>query len=314
MLFAGNVAINTIKKYFLQTKKSFSVYSNDPFKFPRFKRDPQRVWSGIMTPLSSEARGSLTVEAALVFPIFLFVIISILSFVSILQLEMKVDSSLSRVAKETAVYAAVGEDVLGEFSSSGFAGGALLSETYVRGCVMKDLGSGYLSGSPAKSGTHFSFLGSRFMEEDRIELRCNYKVEPFFALSPMSGFFVGDVAVARAYTGYDNAGAAVAAEKEEIVYITPYGTAYHKDKECNYLDLSIEKTPGAAVGDLRNRDGAGYYACPICAQKKKESVVYITDYGTCYHNDAFCSGLKRTIEAVPISKVGGRGPCMKCYG
>ncbi|MCR5654546.1 MAG: pilus assembly protein [Lachnospiraceae bacterium] len=259
-------------------------------------------------------RGSLTVEAALVFPIFLFAIMSLLSFVSILQLEMKVNGSLSSVAKETAVYAAVGEDALGELGESGILGGTLLSETYVRAMVMKDLGSEYIAKSPAESAMNFSFLGSTFMEDDRIELHCNYKVEPFFSLSPLSGFFVGDVALARAYTGYDNAGQALANEKEEIVYITPYGTAYHKDKSCNYLDLSIQRSLGEQVGALHNKDGGRYHACPICARGKKDAVVYITDYGDCYHNDAFCSGLKRTVEAVPISKVGGRTPCMKCYG
>ena len=50
-------------------------------------------------------KGSLTIEASLLVPIFLFAVISILSFTEILRAQMKINSSLQQTAKELSVYA-----------------------------------------------------------------------------------------------------------------------------------------------------------------------------------------------------------------
>ena len=40
--------------------------------------------------------------------------------------------------------------------------------------------------------------------------------------------------------------------------------------------------------------------------------VYVTDYGTCYHSDLACSGLKRTIYLILLEETGGKRACGKC--
>ena len=58
----------------------------------------KRMSPGFIAPFFH--RGSLTVEAALVIPLFLFAVISILSFTEILRVQMKLNSSLQQTAKE----------------------------------------------------------------------------------------------------------------------------------------------------------------------------------------------------------------------
>lgn len=46
---------------------------------------------------------------------------------------------------------------------------------------------------------------------------------------------------------------------------------------------------------------------------KEDAVgLYITETGNKYHSSLDCSGLKRHIDAVPITEVGGMGACSKC--
>lgn len=266
-------------------------------------------------------KGSLTLEASLLVPVFLFAIISLLSFTEILRVQMKINSSLQQTAKELSVYGyAVKNNVQMDTLSnpeensetSSFLSGIAISETYVRSRLIKDLTSEYLQASPVKGSGNLSFVGSKFMEKDRIELRCVYPVTPFFALSDKAGFYTESTAVARAFTGYDNTSNYANAEKETYVYITETGRVYHQSRSCHYLDLSIQQTDKNQISALRNASGGRYYACPLCAKSGIGNNVYITDYGDCYHYDLLCSGLKRTIQAVPISEVGTRTPCSKC--
>lgn len=257
--------------------------------------------------------GSLTIEAALVIPIFIFAIIAVLSFTDILRLQMKLDSSMTQCAKELSVYGYAGNKVLGESKDNlPFPAETLFSETYIRNRVISELGKEYLDGSPLEGNRTMHFLGSRILKDDRIELYATYYVTPFFALSPRAGFLTGNTAVARAFTGYDNLTAGNPIVKEEVVYITPEGKAYHKDRGCHYLDLSIEKIFIEEISGVRNKDGNIYHACPLCKGAGGKRTVFITNYGNRYHGDVLCSGLKRTVEMVVISEVGDRHPCSKC--
>ncbi len=267
----------------------------------------------ISSVISITHEGSLTVEAALVIPIFLFAVTAVLSFTDILRLQMKMDSAMTQCAKELAVYGYAGESIAGEvLDDIPFPEGTLFSETYVRNRVISELGQDYLSRSPANGSGTIHFLGSRIMENDRIELDAAYYVTPYFALSPKSGFLTGNHAVARAFTGYDNLSAVNEKDREEFVYITPEGEAYHKSRGCHYLDLSIEKVFIEDISGIRNAEGGIYHACPLCKGAGNGTTVFVTNYGNRYHRDVLCSGLKRTVEMVPISETGGRHPCAKC--
>lgn len=282
--------------------------------FPKIKKNLCNYFSKrISSVISITSEGSMTIEAALVIPVFLFAVMAILSFGEILRLQMKLDSALQQCAKELAVYGYAGDSLSGgTISDLSFPVEAVFSESYVRNRIISELGKDYLDASPMEGTGSLHFLGSKIMENDRIELRCSYYVTPFFSLSPKAGFLTGSTAVARAFTGYDNMTYTDAGEKEEYVYITADGTVYHRKRNCHYLDLSIEKVFADEVSKLRNAQGSVYYACSVCGQTNSGSIVFITSYGNKYHSDILCSGLRRTVEAVPLSQVGARGPCSKC--
>ena len=104
-----------------------------------------------------------------------------------------------------------------------------------------------------------------------------------------------------------------ACEGEELVYVTPRGTVYHRNRNCTYLRLSVRTLSSGSLDTARNLSGGKYVPCEYCIKGHTvPSSVYITDYGTGYHSSRECQGLKRTIMAVPLSKVEGLRRCYRC--
>lgn len=116
----------------------------------------------------------------------------------------------------------------------------------------------------------------------------------------------------RKWTGYNVNHVDASNLKEELVYITETGRVYHRSRGCSYLNPSIRCTTIQSIQNLRNHDGAKYKPCSNCGACGGLGIVYITEYGERYHYNIRCSGLKRTIRTVPLSKVKHLGSCSKC--
>ena len=107
--------------------------------------------------------------------------------------------------------------------------------------------------------------------------------------------------------------AQVQGETEEMVYVTDYESVYHTSSSCTHLALTVQAVSGSAAGRKRNVYGKRYHACDKCVGSGgKNTVVYITNEGDCYHNSAECSGLKRTTHLVRRSEAEGLPLCSRC--
>ena len=100
--------------------------------------------------------------------------------------------------------------------------------------------------------------------------------------------------------------------EEETVYVTETGMVYHRDYHCTYLELSIQMVPASALDGLRNESQESITPAAAACTGKAHGLVYVTDYGEKYHSSLNCSGLKRTVYAVPLSEAVGKGACSKC--
>ena len=159
-----------------------------------------------------------------------------------------------------------------------------------------------------------SLAGSSVMEEgDIIDLQVSYRVKPFAELMGFPGFTMRQRYYGRAWTGYDvTRYVSDLKEEDPMVYITKAGTVYHVNRNCTYLNPSVEMTSVEAVTDRRNPSGAKYHPCELCDGELAQGQVYITSQGNRYHSRIQCSGLKRTIYTVPLSEVHEKGVCSKC--
>lgn len=253
------------------------------------------VWEGGRNNIkNSYKKASLTVEASLILPIFLFAMILIGYLGQMIRCQDEVQGALTRLAREaSAEYGASQSD---RWKSQAYYMAKL--NTYIQG-----------------AGGAITFMDSRLMEEnDEIDLVAEYLITPPFSIIGLGNFHFRQRVHTRAFTGVDQRSRETT-QDGTIVYITDTGSVYHRKLSCTYLKLSISQVVYGDLAFLRNSSGGKYKACERCGKDKEpgvQSEIWITNYGDRYHTSRSCSGLKRSIREIRLSEVGSRTPCSKC--
>lgn len=276
---------------------------------------------------------SLTVEASLVMPIFLYFMIAFLYFIQMFTIQEKIQSAITQMGLRLSKTAYFYKDFpdIGEalnfdktiFGNEIDLGLSDITDKIMSGGSLKLYAKKYLDKDWVKhsciqggfDGIDF-YASSLNNEDDCIDIVLKYKIN-----IPVKIFIFGDMNMiqrvrVRAWTGYE-VPAVYSSESDNdgtIVYITPTGSVYHKTKDCSHIKLSISAVQGIPR-NLRNVNGEKYKKCEECCKGKENeiAVYYITTDGTHYHSSRSCSALKRTVKEIPISEVGSRTPCKRCY-
>jgi len=260
---------------------------------------------------TSSAVGSLTIETALVLPIFMFAMLSVAHLTEGVRFSSVMSAALCEVSTEYAKFSYAYSKGI----SGGDLSGRVIGVAAAGSAVLNRIGEDYLTGAPVSGGKGgISFLRSSVLDRDEtIDLVASYRISTPYNFPGFTDIKVTDRARVRAFTGYDNTkkGSRDDEEPDEMVFITETGSVYHRERGCRHLKLNIMTTTVDAVGDRRANDGSRYYPCS-CASGIKSGIVYITDDGNRYHSNLGCSSLKRTIYEVPLKEVSGRTPCKSC--
>lgn len=239
--------------------------------------------------------GSMTVEAAIVVPLFLFFLLNLLGIIEIYGLHGTLTASLREVGRELSVYAYAYDAIVDEEEDEGLEAlveNVAFSYLYVKAQVEDFAGQQYLDASPLTEGKEsLSYLQSSILQQDEvIDLVVTYQVSPFISLAGFRPARFYNRYYGRAWTGYD----VEKGDNSQEVYVAENAEVYHMERECTHLLLSIKECSSAEVENLRNEDGNKYSACEFCLTEGK-SLLYITDRGDCFHGQINCSGLKRTV-------------------
>lgn len=149
-------------------------------------------------------------------------------------------------------------------------------------------------------------------ENEDICLEKNRVIKSPFALLSISNCRLHIKCVVKPWTGYNVADGKNRNEEDKIVYMTEYGSVYHKNRSCTHLSLSIQAIASDLVFTERNESGECYEPCEYCEDKGFVTVVFITSHGNRYHTTAKCRGLKRSVKTLRLSEVEGISPCQKC--
>lgn len=289
-MLCRRVQLSTLSK-----KKIENSLQANHSMFPPAQNDTP---SGKVSPCISETqRGSLTVEAAFVVPIFFLALVLVISLMDMVRVQTRVALSLNQSAKKLGMYGYAAEKALGESPVGKLEGPVCAAYA--------------ASQLPREARTEVSLTGSSYRDHI-VELRAagvyRFPVS-FFGLSRVKFQAAARV---HAWTGYRAEEDERSGKTEEMVYVADRRTVYHIYGDCSHLQLTIYCTDTRGVRDQRNESGSRYHACPHCAEDAGNTVLYITPQGDRYHADPLCSALKRTGRLVKKSEVGGLSVCSRC--
>lgn len=277
-------------------------------------------------PAALKKKGSLTIEAALSLPIFLFFAIAVFYFLMIIFLQSDIQLHMEETARSMGKQAYLLERLDGltineeeiDAETKGLLAAGFNPLVIKTSILKKDLSNKIDSSRIAGGSGGFYTYHSNYDEEEGIlDIVTHYNYRIPFLPGNMGQVKLSQRCRSHVWVGRElrkQAGGKEADQKEvKTVYVTEYGTVYHLSEDCHYLDLSIHSVSAGDIAGARNANGGKYYPCS-CAKHTLSGSYYVTDYGTNYHADLSCSGLKRTIREVDISEVGNLHACPKCGG
>lgn len=237
-------------------------------------------------------RGSAAVEATLVFPLFLFFVMSLYHMCC----SRLADNYIYEAAVETAEYMAE----YAYLDGNNFLIPSYMFEGYVDS---EEIVERYVSGGV----DGVSFIGSVPLDDaGYITLCVRYRLAIQLPFLPKLTIDRNYSIRQKAYVGADyNVDEDDTENDDCYVYVTDNRDVYHSTRACTYLILSIQSS------DISAAIRGGYTACEICGHNTGDRV-YITDYGDRYHSEPGCSGLKRTVYRVKMADVDGLGGCTRC--
>lgn len=271
---------------------------------------------------------SMTVEAAIVLPLFLFFFLNLMSSIEMIRLHGNLQLALWETGNRMTVYGSIlaDEEATADIRKASTEdetqddaeekeslwkelAGVVWSYTYVKSQLVTYLGEDYLEQSPLTYGAEgLQFVESNVFEsEDCFEVVLTYSVSPVCSISGFYPFRMANRYYGHLWNGYE-----LPESSEVFVYVAENGEVYHTNRECTHLTLSVRQVTWQQACAERNAQGEKYVACEKCSPQEGTGIVYITDEGECYHAVSTCSGLKRTVACIPLSEVGELRTCQRC--
>lgn len=274
----------------------------------------------------------MTVEAAVVLPLFLFFFLNLGCAIELIRLHGNLQFALCDIGNRMAVYGyafsemekqagikQAEEETSGEEQKNVLLselGDVVFSYTYVKNQIAEYLGRQYLEEAPIVNGVD----GLQFWESDIFdgndcfEVIVTYRVEPFSSIIGFGSFRMANRYYGHLWNGYHIPGTDAGNDKAEkdVVYIAENGDVYHEDRNCSYLVLSIREVSLQEAHASRNSNGERYEMCMLCEKAGLQGKVYITEDGENIHYKRDCAGLKRTVYEVSRAEARGYPPCSRC--
>lgn len=253
--------------------------------------------------------GSVSVEAALVLPLFIFALLSLFS----LGESIRVRGIIYEGFHETAEYMAESSylyegaagagkeekasDMLSQGISLAAANHKLNDYIDDREAVCK-----YVNGGMSGIYVTQAELG----DDDYVYMKLYYSIEVDVPMLGKMDIPCREKIRQRAYLGYTK-------ENDEdsegtYIYMAENGRVYHSSRKCYHIKLAIKQVDEETLRSSYSR----LTPCRLCARYKKGGAIYVTEDGDRYHYSLGCSGLKRTIYRVKKDECGVCRPCSAC--
>lgn len=253
--------------------------------------------------------GSMTIEASLLLPLFMFTFLHLAGVIEMLRLHGKMEFALWTIGNQISVYMDAYPEAIEDVPDIG------VSYLLVHGQLVKMLGGDYLDESPLVHGKEgLNFLRSEYPDEEEcVDILVTYQVAPILTLFPFGYKRMNNRYYGRAWTGYDVAETG-SLNSRRYVYITSEGEVWHSTPICSYIYHQVFGTTSMQIKSMRNRDGKAYEPCSLCMEYVGGTQVFYTKEGEKYHYAKKCTAIYKEITAIVWEKGLSYRPCSRCAG
>ena len=238
-------------------------------------------------------KGSLTVEASLVFPFFIGAVVALLFFIQAIQIQIQIQKALYNQTMKVTGYGYYVDSVeLGTEAEN------LLEVGYIKLMVMEELGDDFFEGNCIVNGKKGFVLDlTNAFEDGVVDVAIRYSLKVPFDIFGLGKINFVARARCKTWTGSD---ATKTEWDTDMVYMTSHGEVYHVDEDCSYIKSDISSCKLDEIEKIRNASGGKYYICSLCGDVKQvgEKKVFYTQYGNRYHLIEYCSNLKNNVFAI----------------
>lgn len=326
------------KKYFLKNAyKKSGVLPGRKIYLNKINLPIERT--SVPAFFNKKVKAGMTVEAAIVLPIFLFFFLNLSCAIEMIRLHCNLEAALCNTGNKMSVYgsALIGGAAKAEVGTENVedgmennegkknnksdniviqeAGDIFFSYIYVKNAVIKYEGKDYLDNSPLLYGSDgLQFIESDiFTSQDTFDITMTYAVSPWIDCIGIRPFRMANRYYGHIWNGYDLSNFAKDEEKAETVYIAENASVYHENINCTHLRLTIREVSPGQIGSERNIYGNKYTLCEKCGKGIMPNKLYVGKEGDRYHYSDECPGLKRTVYSMKRAEAEQKyRPCSRC--
>lgn len=277
----------------------------------------------LCTSSNPKLKGSLTIEASIAFPIFIMVSYTLISIISVLNLQLSMQIALEETVRDTSKSAYITslflradendkteicekDPSITEHLTASFISSSLLKSSFTKN-------NNSIVNSPLiKNGENgISFLSTSIdLDAGIADVIMSYQVNlPFIP----EGFYhinLTNRCYVHLYTGRELS--KNQATTDTYVYYTSYGNVFHFNRYCQYLLDYTEAINYKKVNPIISN-------CKECVNQTKDElntnnpIVYITESKRCYHLSLNCPGFTGNVFRTQYSSLNETDKiCEKC--
>lgn len=240
-------------------------------------------------PLKKTLRSaSLTVECALILPLFFMAAVTLILFMNAVSLQVRTDLALSNSARQLACAAGLAANAA---DAAGLAGGG--NESHDAGSNAGGEGDDEAVWIDIPVSKTYQFPVS-LIPHLSVKVAARARVYPWIGIRSWEG---------TSYAAGEGA--------SDMVYVTDNQEVYHTHADCTHLDLTIIATTLDDVGRLRNADGRKYKPCRGFPPDYT-GVIYVTAQGDFYYPSTAYGSLTRHVHLVRLSDLPALPLCGRC--
>lgn len=259
--------------------------------------------------LSTHLRGIITVEAAIIMPIYIFVISSIIYLFNILYIQNTFQEQLTLISSNissdyylSCSIKTLNQDQKSELYSSNPIKNitpSLITATYIDSIFMNQDMAKFINSTNIVDKTDGLSFNGTYLDSSTNDLfiRLSYKIElPFMPKS----FSLPITQYSKVHLFYGKNITQSKGDTTTYVYLSGSGNIYHTNKYCSYL---IHYTSTVPVNKIHTLSCIACYRCNYPTYSTNAKYVFLTEDGDRYHYTLDCPIFSAHVYKMDYGKI-----------